>query len=196
MSNNTTSYDAWTNEETWLTHKWLTEDKVSRRHWRERTSTLVGKDEGPAAVNHAIHQLASEIREAVESECRSYVAVLSDDLLSCALARVVWREIAKVIISDRIPAAADFDWLFPFGHIVETAGIIKQVSRRDRLGAVAQHARGNWGEVDGVDWSENDCALHNGERLYSEYRSNEGGKFLIITIGDRSVTTIMLPEEY
>jgi hypothetical protein len=196
MSNNTTSYDAWTNEETWLTHKWLTEDKASRRHWQERTSTLVAKDEGPAAVNQAIHQLASEIREAVESECRSYVAMLSDDLLSCALARVVWREIAKVIFSDRIPAAADFDWLFPFGNIVETAGVLKQVSRQDRLAAVAQHARGNWGEVEGVDWSENDCALRNGERLYSEYRSNEGGKFLIITTGDRSITTVLLAEEY
>jgi hypothetical protein len=196
MSTNTTSYDAWTNEETWLTHKWLTEDKVSRRHWRERTSTLVAKDEGPAAVNQAIHHLASEIREAVESECRSYVAALSDDLLSCALARVVWREIAKVIISDQIPAAADFDWLFPFGNIVETAGVLKLVSRQDRLSAIAQHARGNWGEVDGVDWSENERALRSGARIFSEYLSTTGETFLIVTVADRSTTTILLPEEY
>ena len=196
MSEKTNSYDYWTNEETLLAYKWITHDRASRRRWRARVSELLGEDNGPAEVNQAIHQLAREIRECVEAECCHHVASLSDDLFGCALARVFWREVAKVIISDKVPAAADFDWLFPYGNIVETPGVLKRISRTDRLAAVAQHAHGNWGEIDGVFWSENDSALRTREQLYSEYRSSEGGEFLIITTGDRSVTTVMLPEEY
>ena len=52
------------------------------------------------------------------------------------------------------------------------------------------------GEVDGVDWSENESALRQGSRLFSEYRSKAGVIFLIITEADRSTTTILLPGEY
>jgi hypothetical protein len=196
MSEKANAYDYWTNEETLLTYKWITHDRASRRRWRARVSALLGDDNGPAEVNQAIQQLACEIRACFEAECCNHVASLSNDLFCCALARVFWREVAKVIISDKVPAAADFDWLFPYGNIVETPGVLERISRQDRLAAVAKHARGNWGEVDGVDWSENDSALRMGEKLYSEYRSSEGGKFLVITAGDRSVTTVMVPEEY
>ena len=196
MNKKTNPYEYWTNEETLLTYKWMTHDKASRRGWRARVSELLSEDNGPAEVNQAIHQLACEIRGCVEAECCNHVASLSDDLFSCALARVVWREVAKIIISDKVPAAADFDWLFPYGNIVETPGVLKRIPRKDRLAAVAEHAHGNWGEIDGVFWSENDSALRTGEKLYSEYRSTEGDEFLIITAGDRSVTTVMLREEY
>src|SRR5208282_1696264 len=109
MSEKANTYDSWTNEETLLTYKWITHDRASRRRWRARVSKLLGEDNGPAEVNQAIHQLACEIRGYFEADWRHQVASRSNDLFRCALARVFWREIAKVIISDKVPAAADFD---------------------------------------------------------------------------------------
>ena len=190
------TYNAWTNYETWITYRWVMHDRSTRRRWRTRASQLAGNDAGAVEVNQAIQQLASELQEAVVAECGNHVASLADDLLNSALERVIWREVAKIILSDKIPAAAAFDWLFPFGTIVETAGVWARIPREERLTAVAQHAHGNWGEIDGVFWGENDRAVRCGERLYSEYRSKTGETFLIITAADRSVTTILLPEEY
>ena len=42
----------------------------------------------------------------------------------------------------------------------------------------------------------NDGALHDASRIFSVYRDPEGTKFWIITESDRSVTTILLPDEY
>lgn len=62
--------------------------------------------------------------------------------------------------------------------------------------AVARHAIGDWGECCQEDSASNDEALKNGERLLSVYRMKEGEKFWVITEWDRSVTTILLPEDY
>ena len=67
---------------------------------------------------------------------------------------------------------------------------------RDASGQVVAIEVKRRGEIDGVDWSENQSALRIGGRLYSEYRSKSGESFLIVTAADRSVTTILLPEEY
>lgn len=59
-----------------------------------------------------------------------------------------------------------------------------------------RHSKGDWGEVGKEDWQENEVALSEGLRLFSVFRSKNGKKFWIITEADRSVTTILLPEEY
>ncbi len=46
------------------------------------------------------------------------------------------------------------------------------------------------------DHKENDYSLEHGFRLLSAYRTNAGDKLWIITESDRSVTTLLLPEEY
>jgi hypothetical protein len=46
------------------------------------------------------------------------------------------------------------------------------------------------------DRKENDYSLEHGFRLLSAYRTNAGDKLWIITESDRSVTTLLLPEEY
>jgi len=66
----------------------------------------------------------------------------------------------------------------------------------DIYAALARHASGDWGDVDGSDWSANDEALERGGRILSSYRAKDGTKFWIITEGDRSATTVLLPEEY
>jgi hypothetical protein len=59
-----------------------------------------------------------------------------------------------------------------------------------------RHRGGDWGEVCRDDWEENDLCLREGFRLHSAYRTAHGIRLWVITEADRSVTTILLPEEY
>jgi hypothetical protein len=63
------------------------------------------------------------------------------------------------------------------------------------LGCLHRHREGDWGDVDAEDKRLNDRALDLGERIVSVYHFN-GTKVYIITEWDRSVTTVLLPEEY
>ena len=55
---------------------------------------------------------------------------------------------------------------------------------------------GDWGDLDAYDSEPNELALVAAEQLLSVYRSIAGVRFYVITERDRSVTTILLPEEY
>ena len=55
---------------------------------------------------------------------------------------------------------------------------------------------GDWGELCEEDRQENEFSLREGFRLLSAYTSAQGEKFWVITERDRSVTTVLLPEEY
>ena len=46
------------------------------------------------------------------------------------------------------------------------------------------------------DWLANDEGLENGGRLLSAYRTSLGERIWVITEWDRSVTTLLLPDEY
>ena len=59
-----------------------------------------------------------------------------------------------------------------------------------------RHMSADWGEVSEDDAKENDLSLTDGFRLLSAYRTTKGQKIWIITEGDRSATTILLPSEY
>ena len=59
-----------------------------------------------------------------------------------------------------------------------------------------QHQSGAWGELDAEDRQTNDQALVEGMRILSAYVAANGTKFWIITEADRSVTTVLLPEDY
>ncbi len=61
---------------------------------------------------------------------------------------------------------------------------------------ILDHIVGDWGDVDEHDRAQNERALQEGTRLLSVYRSTGGVKFWIITEADRSVTTVLLPEDY
>lgn len=84
---------------------------------------------------------------------------------------------------------------FSLGAIVATFGA--QAIPRDEVGAaLARHAAGDWGDVCEDDRQANETALQNGTRLLSVYRARAGTRFWVITEADRSVTTVLLPEEY
>jgi hypothetical protein len=59
-----------------------------------------------------------------------------------------------------------------------------------------RHEAGDWGEVGPEDWAENELSIREGFRILSAYTLKTGVKIWIITEADRSVTTILLPEEY
>ena len=62
---------------------------------------------------------------------------------------------------------------------------------------LAKHQDGDWGEVSEYDEAENNLAVKEGFRILSAHTLYKTGeKIWIITEPDRSVTTILLPEEY
>ena len=85
---------------------------------------------------------------------------------------------------------------FNVGQIVVTRGASKELSQDARLKGLIRHMSGDWGELGEYDWKQNDAALEYGSRLFSQYISCDGSKFWIITEHDRSITTILLPNEY
>jgi hypothetical protein len=84
----------------------------------------------------------------------------------------------------------------PLGLLVATPGALAALSRDEVLTAVGRHARGDWGDCGADDAAENDFSLDKHLRLLSVYHSTAGVKFWVITEADRSVTTVLLPEDY
>ncbi len=82
------------------------------------------------------------------------------------------------------------------GRTVATRGAIAELTTPEIVKALRRHECGDWGEVCKEDRASNDAALLDGSRVLSSYRSAGGRKFWIITEWDRSVTTVLLPEEY
>jgi hypothetical protein len=85
----------------------------------------------------------------------------------------------------------------PLGRVVATPGALKLLSEigEDPFGYIARHAAGDWGELCAFDRRQNEIALRDGYRVLSSYEV-PAGRVWIITESDRSVTTILLPEEY
>lgn len=82
------------------------------------------------------------------------------------------------------------------GRTVITPNALDRVQPADIPSALARHAAGDWGEVGPEDWAANDLSVEDGRRILSAYRDALGVKFWVITEADRSVTTILLPEDY
>jgi hypothetical protein len=87
---------------------------------------------------------------------------------------------------------------FPLGQVVATPGAIEamQASGQTPDFFLDQHASGNWGIVDEEDWRLNNEAIRQGDRLLSAFVTLRGTKLWVLTEADRSVTTILLPDEY
>ena len=84
---------------------------------------------------------------------------------------------------------------FPLGRVVITANAETTLDPADVQRGLARHASGDWGEVCPEDAQLNDDGLEQGDRLLSVYRSRDQ-RFWIITEWDRSVTTVLMPEDY
>jgi len=86
--------------------------------------------------------------------------------------------------------------LFPLGCVVITRNAKDVLHPEDVKACLDRHGRGDWGDLDEHDLNENKVALAEGHRLFSVYRDRAAVKFYIITEHDRSVTTVLLPEDY
>ncbi len=86
---------------------------------------------------------------------------------------------------------------FKLGNIVITSGCLNWMSANaiDPLPFYRRHASGDWEDLSDEDKQLNERALETGERLLSVY-SLRGQKLYVITEWDRSVTTMLLAEEY
>lgn len=84
---------------------------------------------------------------------------------------------------------------FPLGQIVITANARQTLTDEEINEGLRRHSSGDWGTICPDDAALNDESLTSGDRLLSAY--GEGQRiFWIITEADRSVTTILLPEDY
>ena len=85
---------------------------------------------------------------------------------------------------------------FRLGQIVATPNALAHISQDEILSAIQRHQAGDWGDLDDHDSQVNESGLLHGGRLLSVYHSSAGLKFYVITEWDRSVTTVLLPEDY
>lgn len=86
--------------------------------------------------------------------------------------------------------------LFPLGRVVIPANAQEALDRPSVLRALGRHENGDWGSLDREDRETNELALNRGERLLSAYEDASGTAFWIITEWDRSVTTVLLRQDY
>ena len=85
---------------------------------------------------------------------------------------------------------------FRLGHIVSTPNALSQLTQDDILLAIQRHQAGDWGDVDEDDRKKNELSLEQGFRLFSVYHAVSGVKFRLTTEADRSVTTVLMSEDY
>jgi hypothetical protein len=86
---------------------------------------------------------------------------------------------------------------FSLGEIVATPGALQLLKHAgiSPIWFITRHASGDWGCMCRDDKALNDDAVLEGDRIHSAYEVGKG-KIWIITECDRSVTTLLLPDEY
>ncbi len=85
----------------------------------------------------------------------------------------------------------------PLGRVVATPGALTVLAEAGEhpFTYIVRHATGDGGELCAFDRRQNRIALREGLRVFSSY-GTPAGRLWVITEADRSVTTILLPEEY
>ena len=90
---------------------------------------------------------------------------------------------------------------FSMGRIVLTSAVYEWTVVKGDFAQFVQsslrrHARGDWGNLSPEDKQQNEVAVKDGTRLLSAYQHWSLPKIWIITEADRSVTTVLFPEDY
>jgi hypothetical protein len=88
--------------------------------------------------------------------------------------------------------------MFSLGQVVATPAALEALPRNQQelLGFISRHVQGDWGDLDEGDKQENELSVKHGLRIVSAYHLRDKTKIWIITEADRSVTTVLLPEDY
>lgn len=87
---------------------------------------------------------------------------------------------------------------FALGRTLATPGALALLAqqRLDAIEFLQRHVLGQWGDLCEEDALCNERALQCGDRLMSVYALPDGGTIWIITEGDCTCTTVLLPQEY
>ena len=88
--------------------------------------------------------------------------------------------------------------LFPLGEVVATPGALDLLDRTatNAHDLLMRHQHGDWGSEPPEDAEANTESVVAGNRILSSYYLSPTEKLWIITEWNRSVTTLLLPEEY
>lgn len=86
----------------------------------------------------------------------------------------------------------------PLGRLFATlaASDVLQKAGISIFALINRHARHDWGDVCDEDRLKNDEAAAANQRVLSSYQLSNRQKVWIITEGDRSITTVLLPDDY
>jgi hypothetical protein len=90
---------------------------------------------------------------------------------------------------------------FEFGVLVLTAGVNAKVADDVEFAkfvwdSIKRHGDGDWGDMDEHDKAENEFSIGKHLRIFSAYEQAPLPKIWVITEANRSVTTVLFPEEY
>lgn len=87
---------------------------------------------------------------------------------------------------------------FLLGRIVATPSALEALlqANQEATEFLSRHQHGDWGDLCEEDKRENNFSVLNNFRILSAYTLKTSVKIWIITEADRSVITILLPEEY
>lgn len=86
--------------------------------------------------------------------------------------------------------------LFELGEIKVTPAALEMITQFGVLFVLNCHVIGNYGNVSEVDYKLNQWAINNGERILSTYSGIWEKPIFVVTERDRSVTTVLLGEDY
>jgi hypothetical protein len=102
------------------------------------------------------------------------------------------------MIAPNVPAAQGRVIDLPLGRLVSTPGALEALARAGQSAGelIQRHRTGDWGDLVPEDREANDRAVVDGDRILSAYSLKDQTKIWIITESDRSVTTLLLPDEY
>lgn len=98
-----TTYNGWTNYETWAVNLWLDNDQGSQEYWREIAEEIY-RDSAPrnslTRRDVATYDLADRLKSEVADNAPDLGASLYSDLLGAALSEANYDEIARHMIDD------------------------------------------------------------------------------------------------
>lgn len=87
---------------------------------------------------------------------------------------------------------------FKLGQIFATPAAVDvmNAARVSIVDLLIRHVRGDWGDLSESDRQQNELSIEAGLRLLSSYVLPNGQTVWVITEGDRSETTLLLPGDY
>lgn len=99
-----TTYNGWTNYETWNVKLWIDNDQGSYNYWREtaKAALLDAKPAypGQSDLDAAAGVLSVTLRDEILDGAPDLAPSMYSDILSAALRSVNWYEIAQSLLSD------------------------------------------------------------------------------------------------